>query len=60
VAKDEAETLGDGGGDYCRLSVWIDRKDMSRTVSALYRRHAEKQPAPPEAAWTTVGPGATN
>jgi CRISPR-associated protein Cas5t len=40
----------------CRLTVWIDRADTSRTSSALYAPLAAPAAAVPEDAWTTVPP----
>jgi len=41
-----------------RLTVWIDRADMTRTVAALYAPADEKSIEPPDEAWTEVGPSA--
>lgn len=43
----------------CRLTVWIDRADMTRTVAALYAPTNDKRIEPPEEAWTQVGPSAS-
>jgi len=40
----------------CRLTVWIDRADMTRTITGLYAPTNERQVEPPEEAWTAVGP----
>ena len=39
-----------------RLTVWIDRADMSKTVSHLYAPTDEPTAEPPDDAWTMVGP----
>lgn len=39
-----------------RLTVRIDRADLSRTVSNLYAPDGTSRGEPPEAAWTAVGP----
>ena len=39
-----------------RLTVWIDRREMSRTRSALYAPETEASRQIPEAAWTTIDP----
>ena len=39
-----------------RLTVWIDRADMTRTISFLYAATEKPQDRPPEDAWTRVGP----
>ena len=39
-----------------RLTVWIDRADMSRTVSRLFCQSVSPTVKPPESAWVTVGP----
>lgn len=39
-----------------RLTVWIDRQDMSRTVSELYRPSVEESIEVPAEAWTRVPP----
>ena len=52
-----AERDGYGSGrDLCRLTVWIDRQDMSRTVSILYHRLDEPAIAIPESAWMRIPP----
>ena len=43
-----------------RLTVWIDRADMSKTVSHLYVPTEEPTAEPPDDAWTTVGPPASD
>lgn len=48
--------LDAGGGEVSRLTVWIDRAEMSRTESGLYQRGGAAQLDPPEAAWTTIRP----
>lgn len=45
------------GEEPMRLTVSIDRADMSRTSSRLYRMDADPTDSVPERAWTTVGPG---
>jgi CRISPR-associated protein Cas5t len=39
-----------------RLTIWIDRADMSQTTSALYAPAASTSTTPPAGAWTDVGP----
>lgn len=39
-----------------RLTVWIDRADMSKTTSHLYVPTNRATAAPPASAWTHVGP----
>ncbi len=39
-----------------RLTIWIDRGDMSRTVTRLYAPGNIPAISPPDAAWTVVGP----
>ncbi len=39
-----------------RLTVWIDRADMSKTISYLYAPTEEATIEPPEDAWTTINP----
>jgi CRISPR-associated protein Cas5t len=39
-----------------RLTVWIDRADMSRTKSYLYAPTSQPQTEIPEEAWTLIGP----
>jgi CRISPR-associated protein Cas5t len=41
-----------------RLTVWIDRGDLSLTTSALYAPTPEETADVPDDAWTTVGPAA--
>lgn len=41
-----------------RLTVWIDRADMSKTVSHLYAPTEKPTTEPPDSAWTRVGPPA--
>lgn len=41
----------------CRMTVRIDRADLSRTVSGIFAPQASPTLEPPEAAWTRVGPG---
>ncbi|HUY93632.1 MAG TPA: type I-MYXAN CRISPR-associated protein Cas5/Cmx5/DevS [Pirellulales bacterium] len=41
-----------------RLTIWIDRADMSKTTSALYAPTQTATSTPPAAAWTDVGPPA--
>jgi CRISPR-associated protein Cas5t len=40
----------------CRLTVWIDRADSSRTVARLYGREDEPRLDPPPDAWTPIRP----
>lgn len=44
----------------CRLTIWIDRTDMTQTVAALYAPTAEPEREPPDEAWTSVTPPGTN
>jgi CRISPR-associated protein Cas5t len=39
-----------------RLTIWIDRADLSRTVSALYAPTPEASTVIPETAWTAIDP----
>jgi CRISPR-associated protein Cas5t len=39
-----------------RLTVWIDRREMSRTRSALYAPSGEVTTEIPESAWTEIAP----
>jgi CRISPR-associated protein Cas5t len=39
-----------------RLTIWIDRQDMSKTRSALYAPIAEATERIPETAWTEIQP----
>jgi CRISPR-associated protein Cas5t len=39
-----------------RLTIWIDRADMSRTISDLYAPTEVATLEPPEDAWTTITP----
>ncbi|HUY34384.1 MAG TPA: type I-MYXAN CRISPR-associated protein Cas5/Cmx5/DevS [Pirellulales bacterium] len=39
-----------------RLTIWIDRADMSRTRSALYAPSDEASAEPPPGAWTEIVP----
>jgi CRISPR-associated protein Cas5t len=39
-----------------RLTSWIDRQDMSRTLSDLYAPIADPNETIPEAAWTSIDP----
>jgi CRISPR-associated protein Cas5t len=51
--------VGAEGGpapDSTRLTSWVDRQDMSRTVSALYAPSAEASAEIPEGAWTQIMP----
>ncbi|HVC95834.1 MAG TPA: type I-MYXAN CRISPR-associated protein Cas5/Cmx5/DevS [Pirellulales bacterium] len=41
-----------------RLTIWIDRADMSRTRSALYAPSDELSAEPPPRAWTEIAPPA--
>ena len=40
----------------CRLTVWLDRADMSRTVAHVFAPLQEPQPDPPEEAWVQLPP----
>jgi CRISPR-associated protein Cas5t len=40
----------------CRLTAWIDRADMSRTVAYLYAPTKDVVAAVPEEAWTLIAP----
>ena len=40
----------------CRLTAWIDRADMSRTVAYLYAPTKDIVAAVPEEAWTLIAP----
>jgi len=40
----------------CRLTIRIDRADMSRTVSGIFVPQESPTLEPPDAAWTRVGP----
>ena len=40
----------------CRLSVWIDRADSSRTTTRLFGREDVAQVEVPAGAWVEVGP----
>lgn len=40
----------------CRLTVWIDRADMTRTVAYLYAPTTDAHTAIPEEAWTLIEP----
>lgn len=42
--------------DSTRLTIWVDRQDMSRTTSALYAPAAEASAEIPDAAWTLIDP----
>lgn len=42
-------------GEVCRLSIWIDRADMTRTRLGLFAP-SERSDRPPETAWIRVGP----
>lgn len=39
----------------CRLTVWIDRANMTKTVAPLFYPLEEKTDVIPEAAWTMIG-----
>jgi CRISPR-associated protein Cas5t len=43
-----------------RLTVWIDRADMSRTVSALFAPNPKATTDPPPNAWTHINPPAAS
>lgn len=45
-----------GRQDICRLTVWIDRQDMSRTQSLLFSRRDERQLEIPPTAWVAIRP----
>ena len=40
----------------CRMTIWIDRKDMTQTISHLYSRTPTPVQTIPEAAWTVISP----
>lgn len=40
----------------CRLTVWIDRRDLSKTVSWLYHRADEATVEIPDLGWTPIPP----
>ncbi len=40
-----------------RLTVTIDRKEMSRTITSLFRLGAESTPTVPEQAWIGMAYG---
>lgn len=44
------------GGQVARLTVWIDRRDMSRTFAPLFRRADPPATEIPEGAWTRLPP----
>jgi CRISPR-associated protein Cas5t len=44
----------DAMGEPMRLTVTIDRADMSRTLSRLYRLQAQPETAVPDSAWTAI------
>lgn len=48
--------MGGASPNICRLTVWIDRRDMSRTATRLYRRMDEATLDPPADAWTSIPP----
>jgi len=52
LARDETAP----GRCLTRLTAWIDRADMSRTVAHLYAPIEDPQPQPPEEAWTLIQP----
>lgn len=43
-------------GQVSRLTVWIDRQDMSRTVTRLFSRLDQPQVEVPDSAWTEIRP----
>jgi CRISPR-associated protein Cas5t len=45
-----------GATNVVRLTVWIDRRDMARTVSGLYSREDDPRVEIPPDAWTTIVP----
>lgn len=51
-----ATTVGGKRDRTTRLTIWIDRADMSRTVSALYAPTEEPTTSPPPSAWTEISP----
>ena len=53
TAEDGAQPEG-----LCRLTVWIDRADMTQTVAPLFFPLANETAEVPERAWVRVGPGA--
>lgn len=54
LPRDEGES---GRPGTCRLSIWIDRADMSQTVTDLYAPDGETRRDIPDAAWTRIPPG---
>jgi CRISPR-associated protein Cas5t len=40
----------------CRLTVWVDRTDASRSVAALFYPGSDRTTTIPEEAWVEVGP----
>jgi CRISPR-associated protein Cas5t len=45
-----------GATNVARLTVWIDRRDMVKTETALYSRDDEPSLEVPEGAWTAIRP----
>jgi hypothetical protein len=39
-----------------RLTIWIDRSDLSRTTSALFAPTRDPTAEPPPNAWTAINP----
>jgi len=52
---DEKSKAGPRSG-ITRMTVWIDRADMSKTVSQLFAPTAEATSRIPESAWTPIEP----
>lgn len=53
LARDEGAVPG-----RCRLSVWIDRRDMTRTRTAIYAPVHPAVAGVPDEAWTLIEPAA--
>jgi CRISPR-associated protein Cas5t len=47
-----------GASNLCRLTVWIDRQDMSKTLGPLFRRGETRETEPPASAWVAIEPPA--
>jgi CRISPR-associated protein Cas5t len=43
----------------CRLTVWVDRADMTRTVAYLYAPTDKAESEIPDEAWTPIEPSST-
>ncbi|MDA8254108.1 MAG: CRISPR-associated protein Cas5 [Betaproteobacteria bacterium] len=52
---EEGAAMNDLAEGAMRLTLIIDRADMSRTESGLFRLDGEVHPTPPLSAWTSVG-----